>query len=29
MNYIPLETAVKAKQKIPAEWFKIAKILAS
>ncbi len=29
MNYIPLETAVKAKQRIPSEWFKIAKILAS
>lgn len=29
MNYIPLDTAVKAKQKIPSEWFKIAKILAS
>jgi 6-phosphofructokinase 1 len=29
MNYIPLDTAVKAKQKIPSEWFKILKILAS
>ena len=29
MNYIPLDTAVKAKQKISSEWFKIVKILAS
>jgi 6-phosphofructokinase 1 len=29
MNYIPLDNAIKAKQKISEDWFKIVKILAS
>ena len=29
MNYIPLDKAVKAKQRINPEWMKIVKILAS
>jgi 6-phosphofructokinase 1 len=29
MHYTPLDNAVKAKQKIPEDWFRIAKILAS
>ena len=29
MNYIPLDNAIKAKQKISEDWLKIVKILAS
>jgi len=29
MNYIPLEKAVKSKQRVSDEWLKIVKILAS